>query len=58
MALIGNARAAFPPSQFNGTILYTASQTVDFTLEILGYDPRFRKPDTLGATYVMAIFDK
>eukprot|EP01036_Dinobryon_divergens_P025374 gene25374-33914_t len=36
----GNSRAAFPPNQFNGTILYSANQTVDFSLEILGYDPR------------------
>ena len=55
MAFTGNARAAYPPSQFNGTILYSASQTVDFTLEIPGYDPRFTKPDIPGATYVMAI---
>eukprot|EP01035_Chromulina_nebulosa_P022632 gene22632-29304_t len=47
----GNSRAAFPPNQFNGTILYSANQTVDFSLEILGYDPRVTKPDLPGAIY-------
>jgi hypothetical protein len=53
--MIGNSRAAFPPNQFNGTILYSANQTVDFSLEIHGYDPRVTKPDLPGAIYVMII---